>query len=240
MRCGCCARCRKRSAWFPGKRNSRERTAEVVRVKDYDLYVFDLDGTIADTRADLKTALAEAVKAAGFPEPAEEYVVAAVGRGALKAIQKLTGLDEKSAGAYLDIFKETYENVCCDNVTLFPGAKELLYGLKERGKKTALVTMKYRVPTLRVLRFLGIDLFDEIISFEDTEKPKPDPGSFIKLLNKYGIGQGRALMVGDSITDIKYGKAAGADVCIMLHGYGSREEILAAQPEYLLESFMAF
>lgn len=210
------------------------------KVKEYDLYVFDLDGTIADTRADLKTALAESVKAAGFPEPSEEDVVASVGRGALNSIKKLTGLDEKSAGAYLDIFKETYEKVCCDNAKLFPGVKEFLYGLKGRGKRIALVTMKYRIPALKVLRFLGIDIFDEITAFEDTEKRKPDPESFIKLLDKYGIEPESALMVGDSITDIKYAKAAGTDVCIMLHGYGNREEIMAAKPQYLLNSFSEF
>jgi phosphoglycolate phosphatase len=212
----------------------------VGKVKEYELYVFDLDGTIADTRADLKTALAEAVKAAGFPEPAEENVIAAVGRGALKAIEKLTGMDEEQAEKYLGIFRETYEKVCCDNVTLFPGVKEFLYGLKEHGKKTALVTMKYRVPTIKILSRLGIDIFDEVTAFEDTEKRKPDPESFLKLFNKYGIGPDRALMVGDSITDIRYAKAAGADVCIMLYGYGDKKEMLAAKPQYLLNGFQEF
>jgi len=208
--------------------------------KKYRLYVFDLDGTLADTRDDLKTAFSKALAYGGYDALSDEEVVGAIGRGAAAAMKKLTGLGDEELEPYLNIFREVYEKVCCDNVRLYPGAAQLLRRLKDEGALLALVTMKLRVSTEKIIKHLGIDVFDEVVAYEDSEKRKPDPESFNVMLEKYGVSPGEALMVGDSLTDIRYAKAAGADCCIMAHGYAQAGEIRVEGPRYLLESFEDF
>ncbi len=208
--------------------------------KTYKLYVFDLDGTVADTKVDIARALQAAVIAAGFEEPGLEKVVSAIGQGAQKAVQKLTGLNEKEVGPYVDIFMEKYDELCCDNVTLYPGIKELLYSLKTKGAYIALVTMKFKSAVHKILKSLDIDIFDEVISFEDAQKRKPDPESLFVLMEKFSAAAKETLMIGDSITDLKYAKAAGVDACMHECGYGHLSELVPLEPEYMVRDFYEF
>jgi phosphoglycolate phosphatase len=207
--------------------------------KKYKLYVFDLDGTLADTKDDLGRAFSKVVVSHGFKEPNEEEVVAAIGRGIVNALCKLTGMNEVPE-RYIEEFMVAYVECCCDNVSLYAGAKELLERLKGEGAILALVTMKPKVPALKILKHLEIGIFNDVLAFEDVEKRKPDPDSLIKLMDKYSLLPGDVLMVGDSITDILYAKAAGVDICVMEYGYGNREEMLARNPEYFLGHFSEF
>jgi phosphoglycolate phosphatase len=208
--------------------------------KTYKLYVFDLDGTVADTKVDMARALQAAVTAAGFKKPGIDEVVSAIGQGAQKAVQKLTGLGEDEVDPYVDIFMEKYDEFCCDNVTLYPGIKELLYSLKTKGANIALVTMKFKSAVHKILKRLDIDIFDAVISFEDAPKRKPNPESLFMLMEKFGASAKETLMIGDSITDLKYAKAAGVDACMHEHGYGRLSEMVPLEPEYMIKDFYEF
>lgn len=204
------------------------------------MYIFDLDGTIVDTQTDIGRALANVVVGAGFKEPSQTEVVAAVGRGAKNAVQKLTGFEGDALESLAAVFIKKYDEICCDNVTMYPGAKELLLRLKRDGAVLALVTMKFKSAVHKILKALDIEIFDTVITFEDAAKRKPDPESLFMLLDKYEVPKESALMVGDSVVDLKYAKAAGVEACIMRHGYGNAEEISAENPDYLLEDFSEF
>lgn len=208
--------------------------------KKYALYVFDLDGTIADTKVDMGRAFAAAAAAAGCEKPDERQVVSAIGQGARNAVQKLTGLEGEALEPYVDIFMENYDAFCCDNVKLYPGTKELLIKLKEQGARIALVTMKFKSAVHKVLKSLGVDMFDKVISYDDAKKRKPDPESLFSLMKTFGVPPEATLMVGDSITDLKYAKAAGVDVCILEHGYGRMSEIIPQEPTYIIKDFSGF
>jgi phosphoglycolate phosphatase len=208
--------------------------------KTYKLYVFDLDGTVADTKQDLGRALKASVIAAGFEPPDEDRVVSSIGQGAKNSMQMLTGLKGEELDPYVDFFMEKYDEFCCDNVTLYPGIKELLHRLKTEGAYIALVTMKFKSAVHKILECLGLDVFDEVISYDDAKKRKPDPESLFMLMEKFGADPGETLMVGDSITDLKYAKAADVDVCIMEYGYGNMSEIIPQQPTYIIKGFSKF
>jgi phosphoglycolate phosphatase len=83
-------------------------------------------------------------------------------------------------------------------------------------------------------------MFDEVITFDDVERRKPDPDSLNKIMQKYDIQSNDALMIGDTVTDMRYAKAAGIDACAMLYGYGVTNEVLAENPQYALSSFLEF
>jgi phosphoglycolate phosphatase len=209
--------------------------------KSYRLYVFDLDGTVADTREDLARAFTAALEEAGYPRPDMVQVTAAIGGGAEKGLFRLTGAQGEAAEPLLESFLEKYGGLCTDHTAAYPGVCELLERLAAQGAVLALVTMKAKAPTHKILAALGLDaLFDDVIAFEDVLKRKPDPESLLMLMEKYGVSPQDTLMVGDAATDIQYAAAAGADACAMLEGYGDAEALLAEKPKYALRSLTEF
>ena len=234
MRYACCVRCIRRSVL------RRESCRRMGIDRRYRLYVFDLDGTVADTHEDLARAFAAAMEEAGYPAPSKAQVTAAIGGGAMKALERLTGLKGGAAEPLIVRFLEIYDDVCTEHTALYPGVRELLTRLAAQGAVLALVTMKARIPTLRILSSLNLDVFDEVIAFEDVERRKPDPDSLLKLMEKYGVLPTDTLMVGDAHTDIQYATAAGADACAMLKGYGKPEMLLAEKPKYAIDSLLEF
>lgn len=209
--------------------------------KKYRLYVFDLDGTLADTKDDIALAFSAAMEEAGYPRPELAQVTAAVGGGAKKALQQLTGLEGAAAEPLLNRFFTVYEQICTDHVSAYPLSRELLARLSAQGAVIALVTMKVKAPTRKILLSLELEpYFDEVIAFEDAERRKPDPHTLWMLMEKYGVSAEETLMVGDSATDVQYATAAGVDACAMLGGYGNQEMMLAENPKYVLSGFSEF
>lgn len=208
--------------------------------KTYRLYVFDLDGTLADTKEDIGRAIKRVLEEAGFKPPSDQEVVSAIGGGARNALNKLTGIEGEALEPYAAAFMDDYYEMCCDNVKLYAGACELLHRLKRQGAVLALVTMKFRSATDRIINALGIDIFDEVIAFENAPKRKPDPETLLMMMQKFDVPSEKTLMVGDSMTDALYANAAGVDICIMEHGYGNMAELAAIKPAYMLKSFLEF
>ena len=208
--------------------------------KKYKLYVFDLDGTLIDTRVDIARAFQHTLETLGFEKPDMAQVVASIGRGSKNAVRMLTGLEGEDVAPVLQLFVETYDDMCSDNTTIYEGGEMLLRRLKSEGALLALVTMKFGFQARKVLKSHGLDMFDDVIAFDDTERHKPEPDCLLNLLDKYGLKKSDALMVGDMVTDIRFAKAAGVDACAMTHGYGVTEEVLAEMPTYQLNTFLEF
>ena len=205
--------------------------------KDYKLYAFDLDGTLVDTRTDIALSMKAVMNDAGLMDATDDEIRAAIGGGAKKAVQRLTGFEGDKLDYYVGVFEKKYEELCSENTTVYEGGEELIKRLKNEGKLLAIITMKARVPTQRILKRHGLfELFGDVIAFDDVEKRKPDPESFFKLLDKHGLKSSDALMIGDTTTDINYAKNAGADACAVKFGYGQNEDLEGLNPEYVINS----
>jgi len=208
--------------------------------KKYALYVFDFDGTLVDTREDIARGFGQVLEEFGYEKPAYEQCVAAIGGGARRAIMKLTGAAEEDIEAPYARFHALYQQICADNTYIYDGGKELLLRLKAQGAKVAVVTMKYRAATEVIVEKLGIDMLDDLITSDDVDNAKPDPSSMIHLLEKHGLSASDALMVGDTTTDMRFAKNAGVDACAVTYGYGKTEDILAENPQYVVDSLRDF
>lgn len=204
--------------------------------KDYKLYAFDLDGTLVDTRVDIALTLRAILLDAGLEDVDDTTLKAAIGGGARNAVNKLTGFEDERLDYYTQMFVDKYDVMCADNTTVYEGGMALLKRLKSEGKLLAVITMKARVPTVKILEAHGMDMLDDVIAFDDVEKRKPDPDSFFKLLKKHGVKPSEALMIGDTTTDMKYAKNAGVDVVAAKFGYGVTSELLDLSPEYEIDS----
>lgn len=205
--------------------------------KDYKLYAFDLDGTLVDTKVDIALTLRAILLDAGMEDVDMETLQAAIGGGARKAVNKLTNLTGERLDYYTQMFTDKYDEMCADNTSVYEGGEELIGRLKDEGKLLAVITMKARIPTAKIMQKHGFDvLFDDVIAFDDVEMRKPDPDSFFKLLKKHGIDPSEAVMIGDTTNDIKYAKNAGVDAVAVTFGYGVTQDLLDLSPEYTISS----
>jgi pyrophosphatase PpaX len=119
----------------------------------------------------------------------------------------------------------------------FAGAVETVRTLVSRGTRLAIVTSKHRRGTLRGMEICGLtSLFDEIVTPEDVNHPKPHPEPVVTALRRLGVHAAEAVFVGDSPHDIAAGRAAGVRTAAALWGPFPRAALEAAGPDLMLSS----
>jgi phosphoglycolate phosphatase len=203
--------------------------------REIDLVMFDLDGTLADTGTDLANSV-NYVRSYLSLEPLEDRMVYDhVGRGVEHLIRSsLPDSYQDRFREVMELFLRHYELHLLDATALYPHVKETLDYFRQ--KKRAVVSNKLQRLTVSVLRGLGIELcFDVILGGDSVQQKKPDPASLNQVLSAFGVSPAKAVIVGDGDTDIHAGKRAGVYTCGVTYGLGNREELVAAEPDYLLD-----
>lgn len=186
------------------------------------LLLFDLDGTLADTSAEIADALNDTLRRLLLPEVAEEQVRGWIGGGtrellmrALVAADRAEWLDAAWAG-----FARDYERRCGTRSRLYPGAAALLRRARAAGLRLALLTNKEERFARRILqRHALAPLFDLVIAGDTLARAKPHPDEVWLALQRLGLAPAQALLVGDSLTDLRTARAAGIAVWLVRHGY---------------------
>ena len=204
----------------------------------YDLFVFDLDGTLADTREDIAASLNYAVSTLGRPQFDLETVTGYIGNGAPVLLRRALGAEAAQAEVEkgLRLFLEHYAGHCLDRTVLYPGVERTVEMLAEAGKKLAVLTNKPTAMSLTILSALGIGKrFLRIDGGDRHPAKKPDPTGLREIVAALGAGPERTLMVGDSGVDIATARAARTAAAGVLWGFKPRE-VLIDPPEHVLES----
>jgi phosphoglycolate phosphatase len=202
-----------------------------------DLLIFDLDGTLADTRADLTAAVNHALQKLGLPPLGVEQVCRYVGDGVHTLLSRALAPDHQQLlETGVTCFREYYGDHLLDCTRLYPGVRETLEHF--RGKQKAIVTNKPLGYTLRILEGLAIDgYFGMVLGGDSTVERKPHPEPAWRVLSATGIESGLAAMVGDSPGDIEMAKQAGIYSVGVTYGLRSVEDLQAAGPDLLLDDF---
>ncbi len=187
--------------------------------------IFDLDGTLVDSRADLAEAGNRARAALGLPALAMAEVAAMVGDGAATLIERLTpGGTTDGRAAAMAAFLAHYAEHCSDRTRPYDGVPEMLDALRHAGWLLAVATNKPLAFTLAILDACGLDHFTEVRG-GDAER-KPAPAQLLSILSELGAEGASSWMVGDHRTDILAGRAAGCSVMWCSWGIGRREGLL--------------
>ena len=196
--------------------------------------VFDLDGTLADTAADLIAAANAACALEGLPplDPAAERAVAGHGgRAMIRRAMALAGRPEDAGlvERLVPPFLAAYEARIAEETRLFPGAEAALDALAAAGWRLALCTNKPERLALLLLDALGArDRFGGIVGADTLPVRKPDPRPFSESVRRAGGHPGAAVMIGDTDTDRDTARNAGAPCVLMAYGYsGGAPERLA-------------
>jgi phosphoglycolate phosphatase len=189
------------------------------------IVVFDLDGTLADTIHDLIATLNVVLDRESMPPLSLDEGREMVGAGARALIERgLASVGREVTPAHLDeLFRHFMvhygQNLCVDS-TLFPGVPDALDRLEEAGFRLAVCTNKYENHSVELLESLGIaDRFAAICGRDSFPYFKPDPRHLTLTIEKAGGDPARAVMVGDSRTDIATAKAAGTPSVAVTFGY---------------------
>ncbi len=189
--------------------------------------VFDLDGTVADTAADLIEAANTALAAEGLGPAPAAAIKKGVGYGAKAMLQcAMASLGQKMEAEQLDRLSarlvEHYGENIAAKTRLFPGFGEVAADLREAGVKLALCTNKREWLTLRLLSELGIgSLFDAMACGDTYPFHKPDPRHITGVIQLAGGELSAAVMVGDSEVDVAAARGAGIPVIATGFGYAA-------------------
>ena len=211
------------------------------------LVVFDLDGTLIDSRQDLADAAnALIVERGGSPLPVDT-VTGMVGEGAALLVRRAltaAGL-ETNLDTDLARFLALYDDRLLAHTTLYPGTAEALERIA-RDATMAVLTNKPQRPTETILHGLGVHAcFAHVIGGDTPFGRKPDPAGLRHIMSAAGASADETILVGDSAIDLRTARAAAVPICLVTYGFGfplaaselRGDERLVESPEQLAALF---
>lgn len=200
--------------------------------RPWDLVLFDLDGTLVDTAPDIADAVNAALAEYGLPRVAEHWVRDRIGHGTRQLIKQAASGDPEPI---LEAFHRHYSAHCGRRGRLYPEAAATLNTLRNAGVKLALVTNKEEAFARFVLEVHGLgSLFDVRVCGDTLPVKKPDGAVVRHCLDELRIVAARALLVGDSDTDVRAARNAGIAVWAVGYGYNHGRPIEASQPDRVI------
>ena len=194
--------------------------------------IYDLDGTLIDSRADLADSVNAMLRRLGLPEREDRVIHGFIGEGVELLIRRSLGPqhEDRSAEA-APIWRDEYARRLLDKTRLYDGIAELLESPPDN---RAVLTNKPGGFAREILRGLGVESRFRAVLGGDEAPRKPAPGGLLRLCAELGITRESALLVGDSAVDVATGKAAGVKVCAVSWGLGERAALASA--DYLCDT----
>jgi HAD superfamily hydrolase (TIGR01509 family) len=198
--------------------------------------LFDLDGTIVDSRDAYLEAAKTAFHAMGLEPPAMQTTLQIPKR--LEQNLPIDDITHTNTARFLDVYLKAFYAITKVKTKPIPNIHVALENLQQKAK-LALITMR-NVPKIAVAKELqqfGLaQYFTCILTTQGTHKPKPSPEAFIKALKVIDVQICDCLIVGDSVIDITAGKAAGAKTIAVLSGLYTKQELAKLNPDLILKN----
>jgi phosphoglycolate phosphatase len=202
-----------------------------------DLFIFDLDGTLIDSKLDLAHAVNATRAHLNLPPLEHELIFSYVGNGAPVLIRRVLGSEasEELVNQALEYFLAYYREHMLDYTVLYPGVRETLEKLDNGERRLAVLTNKPVRISAAILDGLNVGQhFFRVYGGNSFEQKKPDPIGIETLLREAGARKERTLMVGDSAVDIQTARNAGIPCCGVTYGF-QPESLAACPPDFLIE-----
>lgn len=196
----------------------------------YSTYIFDLDGTLLDTLADLAAAVNYALRQHGMPEHTIDDVRRFVGNGVRKLMERAIPDGEKNPDfeATFATFREYYMHHSLDNTRPYPGIIETLEALKAKGCRLAVVSNKMMAATQELCRHFFADTIEVAIGENEAAgiRKKPAPDTVFEALRQLGEEKDSAVYVGDSDVDLETANNSGLPCISVLWGFRDRDFLI--------------
>ena len=204
------------------------------------LIIFDLDGTLIDTRTDIANACNHALEQCGFPQRDIEEYNMLLGRGIYNLFRgAMTAIEdnEENVARMRSLFVPYYNEHGCDWTRPYDGIMDILEVLKDKGLHFAVASNKYQEGTRSLVeKFFGKYDFVKILGQREGRPIKPDPQIVDEAMEGVpGIRKDEVIYVGDSNVDMETGINAGVRTIGVTWGFRTREELEAYSPHALID-----
>lgn len=204
------------------------------------MVIFDLDGTLADSLADLALNVNKGLKAAGLPEHPVDAYRSFVGNGRVTLVKRAMGdarRDHTKFNTVISTFNKEYLLHCNDNTTAYDGCPEMLRGLADKGVLTAVLSNK---PDEFVEKILAKLYPDHRFTAAWGQKPqyncKPDGESLRSMLWLHHVAPDECVYVGDSDVDVNTARNAGVKMAGVAWGFRGKQELLDAGAPFVADT----
>jgi phosphoglycolate phosphatase len=227
------------------------RTLRSFDSNSIQLVIFDLDGTLIDSRLDLVHSVNAALRHIGRPELPEHVIASYVGDGAQILIQRALGgeqVDEAIVRKGLEFFLTYYRAHKLDHTTVYEGIIDALAAIERpvsgQRRKLAVLTNKPVIPSRAIIEALRMKkFFLQIYGGNSFATKKPDPEGARKLLEECRVRAEHAVIIGDSHTDVETGHNAGLRTVGVTYGFApqsladAKPDVIVDHPRELMELF---
>ena len=204
------------------------------------LVIFDLDGTLINTIADLATSTNHALQQLGYPTHDIESYKFRVGNGINNLFRRALPEGEKTDENVLRVRREFIPFYNAHNTDLsrpYPGMTELLEDLQAQGVLLAVASNKYQEATTKIIHELLQSIrFSAVLGQREGINIKPDPQIVYDILAITGVSKHDILYVGDSGVDMQTGSNAGVETCGVTWGFRPRTELEPFNPQHIVDN----
>lgn len=200
--------------------------------------IFDLDGTLIDSREDLSIAVNLMRKDFGLDFLPVETITSYVGNGTRKLVERSLAGTSVDIERAIPLMKQHYLEHLTDRTTLYDGVAEGLAELHSMGVPLAVITNKPFIPCKKILdHHKLLDVFGEVIGGDSGFPLKPEPESLLHTIRKFSAPAATSWILGDNYTDMESGRRAGIRRCFAKYGFGWRGD---ETPDAEVASFADF
>lgn len=203
------------------------------------IVILDFDGTIADTRPVILNTFHRTLDAMNLPQHSDDEIAATIGLPLLKAFPTLEPMNEEMAAVCTATYRRIFEDVNAEiGVPMFPHVADTLRQMHDKGCILTIATSRgYKSAAEFIKNFHLDDIITFIIAAEDVKHAKPDAEPVEKTLKHYGLKPEDAVVIGDTHFDILMGRNAGCATIGVTYGNGSRESLVEAGADYVVDDF---
>lgn len=198
-------------------------------MKQYNTYIFDLDGTLLSTLDDLAASTNYALRAHLMPQHSIDDIRAFVGNGVRKLMERAVpnGEENPKFEEALQTFRQHYMEHSLDTTKPYPGIMEMLSELRARGKRVAVVSNKFYAATQDLCSHFFGNLVEVAIGERENIRKKPAPDTVVEALRQLNVTPDNAVYIGDSDVDIATARNCNIECISVLWGFRDKDFLLA-------------
>ena len=203
------------------------------------LIILDFDGTLADTRGLIVKTMQQTLEALGLESRTDDQCAAMIGLPLKQAFTHLLPMTDEMGERSVETYRRIFnENNALYVIPTFPHVIETLHLLHEQGYTLTIASSRSNRSLMEFVNDMHLnELIPYVLGAEDVTRAKPHPEPVLKTLEDYGCKAEDALVVGDTWYDIEMGRRAGVRTCGVTYGNGTREELVDAGADFLIDDF---
>ena len=203
------------------------------------LIILDFDGTLADTRGLIVKTMQQTLEALGLESRTDDQCAAMIGLPLKQAFTHVLPITDEIGEKCVETYRRLFnENNALYVIPTFPHVIETLHQLHEQGYTLTIASSRSNRSLMEFVNDMHLnEIIPYVLGAEDVTQAKPHPDPVLKTLEDYGCKAEDALVVGDTWYDIEMGRQAGVRTCGVTYGNGTREELVDAGADFLIDDF---